>query len=151
MRILSYSPSSSFSCCLVCVCACVFVVCVYLVISSELWDIYCLCLPSFCWAEQLNKLIVSLWRVQVHLFFFTSDPRPSTPQSPLWTLFTSDSNETAVHYQHLLSPFLFLFSTPLKKPISDNTSRLDSLFRVGIVVHNTRKHCELTISGNGAV
>lgn len=137
---------SMFNCVYQCVC-----LCLCLVISLGLWDSLSLHPPSLCWAEQLNDLIVSLWRLQVHLFFFTSDPRPSTPQSPLWTLFTGDSNETAVHYQHLFSPFLFPFSTPLKKPISDNTSRLDSLFRVGIVEHNTRKHCELTISGNGAV
>lgn len=109
------------------------------------------CPPSSYWAEQLNKLIVDPWRAQVHLFFFTSDPRPSTPQSLLSTLFTGNSNETAVHYQHLLAAFLSPFSTPLKKLISNNTSRLDSLFRVGIVEYNTRKHCELTISGNGAV
>lgn len=96
------------------------------------------------WISSLS----ALWRVQVHLFFFTSDPWPSTPQSPLWTLFTGDSNETAVQCQHLISPFLSPFSPPLKKPISDNTSRLDSLYRVGIVEHNTRKHCELTISGS---
>lgn len=127
--------------------------CLAVSVSDHVQDCesHCRCPPSSCWAEQLNKLIVGLCRVQVRLFFFTSDPRPSTPQSPLWTLFTGNVNETAVHYQLLLCPFVSPFSTPLKKPISDNTSRLDSLFRVGIVEHNIRKHCELTISGNGAV
>lgn len=127
--------------------------CLAVSVSAHVQDCesHCRCPPSSCWAEQLNKLIVGLCRVQVRLFFFTSDPRPSTPQSPLWTLFTGNVNETAVHYQLLLCPFVSPFSTPLKKPISDNTSRLDSLFRVGIVEHNIRKHCEPTISGNGAV
>lgn len=126
-------------------CPCVYV-CVRMRVGLVISSPSSMVVPS-SWISSLS----TLWRVQVHLFFFTSDPQPSTPQNPLWTLFTGDSNETAVHYQHLLSPFLFPFSTSLKKPISDNTSRLDALFRVGIVKHNTRKHCELTISGNGAV
>ena len=87
----------------------------------------------------------------MRLFFFTSDPRPSTPERP----FVNYLLATGMKVQSITNIFSLPFS-PYFVLLSGNQLATiqvasESLFRVAIVEHNTRKHCELTISGRGPV